>query len=251
MNLSSISSAVMAQLAPEGVLSAAVYLGNFLLVTGRSSTGEPTGIAPDICRAIAKRLDVPLDLTGFKTQDEVINAAACGSCGIVLVGSDPARAQKVTFTPAYVELEATYLVLEDSTIRDVAQVDQPGMRIASFHKSAYDLWLQRNLKHATLAHAPSLQASNDLFMSDRLDALAGLKTGLVAIAQKVPGLRVLEGRFTGIQQAIATKKANVEAVEFLSACVEDFIRSGLVTNLIRQHEVQGLSAAPIYQTPEI
>jgi len=251
MHLSSISSAVMAQLAPEGVLSAAVYLGNFLLVTGRSSTGEPTGIAPDICRAIAKRLDVPLDLTGFKTQDEVIDAAACGSCGIVLVGSDPARAQKVTFTPAYVELEATYLVLEDSTIRDIAQVDQPGMRIASFHKSAYDLWLQRNLKHATLAHAPSLQASNDLFISDRLDALAGLKTGLVAIAQKVPGLRVLEGRFTGIQQAIATKKANVEAVEFLSACVEDLIRSGLVTNLIRQHEVQGLSAAPIYQTPEI
>jgi polar amino acid transport system substrate-binding protein len=95
-----------------------------------------------------------------------------------------------------------------------------------------------------------LQASNDLFMSDRLDALAGLKTGLVAIAQQVPGLRVLEGRFTGIQQAIATKKANVEAVEFLSACVEEFIRSGLVTDLIRQYEVQGLSAAPIYQAPE-
>lgn len=248
--MSSISSAVMAQLAPQGVLSAAVYLGNFLLVTGRSSTGEPTGIAPDICRAVAKRLNVPLDLTGYKTQDEVIEAAASGRCGIVLVGSDPARAQKVTFTPAYVELEATYLVLEDSPISDVAQVDQPGMRIASFHKSAYDLWLQRNLKHATLAHAPSLQASNDLFMSDRLDALAGLKTGLVAIAQQVPGLRVLEGRFTGIQQAIATKKANLEAVEFLSACVEEFIRSGLVTDLIREYEVQGLSAAPIYQTSE-
>jgi len=249
--LSSISSAVMAQLAPQGVLSAAVYLGNFLVVTGRSSIGEPTGIAPDICRAVATRLNVPLNLTGYKTQDEVIEAAASGKCGIVLVGSDPARAQKVTFTPAYVELEATYLVLEDSPISDVAQVDQPGMRIASFHKSAYDLWLQRNLKHATLAHAPSLQASNDLFMSDRLDALAGLKTGLVAIAQQVPGLRVLEGRFTGIQQAIATKKANIEAVEFLSACVEEFIRSGLVTDLIRQYEVQGLSAAPIYRTPEI
>jgi polar amino acid transport system substrate-binding protein len=248
--MSSISSAVMAQLAPQGALSAAVYLGNFLLVTGHSSTGEPTGIAPDICRAVAKRLNVPLDLTGYKTQDEVIEAAASGRCGIVLVGSDPARAQKVTFTPAYVELEATYLVLEDSPISDVAQVDQPGMRIASYHKSAYDLWLQRNLKHATLAHAPSLQASNDLFISDRLDALAGLKTGLVAIAQKVPGLRVLEGRFTGIQQAIATKKANTEAVEFLSTCVEEFIRSGLVTDLIRQYEVQGLSAASIYQTPK-
>lgn len=247
--MSSISSAVKAQLAPQGVLSAAVYLGNFLLVTGRSSTGEPTGIAPDICRAIAKRLDVPLDLTGYKTQEEVVDAAASGRCGIVLVGSDPARAEKVTFTPAYVELEATYLVPEDSTIWDVAQVDQPGIRIASFHKSAYDLWLQRNLKHATLAHAPSLQASNDLFMSNGLDALAGLKTGLVAIAQKAPGFRILDGQFTGIQQAIATKKSNLEALEFLSVCVEDFIRSGLVTDLIRQYQVQGLSAAPIYQAP--
>jgi len=243
--LSSISSAVREQLAPQGVLSAAVYLGNFLLVTGRSLSGEPTGIAPDICRAIAKRLDVPLDLTGYESQDEVVDAAASGRCAIVLVGSDPARAQKVTFTPAYVELEATYLVPVNSSIQDIAQVDQPGVRIASFFKSAYDHWLQRNLKHATLVHADSLQASNALFLSEGLDALAGLKTGLVTFAQKVPGLRILDGQFTGIQQAIATKKSNTESVEFLGACVEDFIRSGLVTDLIRQYGVQGLSAAPV------
>lgn len=243
--MSSISSAVREQLAPQGVLSAAVYLGNFLLVTGRSLSGEPTGIAPDICRAIAKRLDVPLDLTGYESQDEVVDAAASGRCAIVLVGSDPARAQKVTFTPAYVELEATYLVPVNSSIQDIAQVDQPGVRIASFFKSAYDHWLQRNLKHATLVHADSLQASNALFLSEGLDALAGLKTGLVTFAQKVPGLRILDGQFTGIQQAIATKKSNTESVEFLGACVEDFIRSGLVTDLIRQYGVQGLSAAPV------
>ena len=243
--MSLISSAVREQLAPQGVLSAAVYLGNFLLVTGRSSSGEPTGIAPDICRAIARRLDVPLDLTGYESQDEVVDAAASGRCGIVLVGSDPARAQKVTFTPAYVELEATYLVPVNSAIQDIAQVDQPGVRIASFFKSAYDHWLQRNLKHATLVHADSLQASNALFLSEGLDALAGLKTGLVTFAQKVPGLRILDGQFTGIQQAIATKKSNTESVEFLGACVDDFIRSGLVTDLIRQYGVQGLSAAPI------
>ena len=243
--MNSISSAVIEQLAPHGILSAAVYLGNFLLVTGRTASGVPTGIAPDICRAIAKRLDVPLDLRGYQTQEEVVDAAASGRCGIVLVGSDPARAEKVTFSHAYVELEATYLVPEESSIQDITQVDSPGVRIASFHKSAYDLWLQRNLKHATLAHAPSLQASNDLFVSDRLDALAGLKTGLVTFAQKVPGMRILDGQFTGIQQAIATKKSNTEAVEFLSACVEEFIRSGLVTNLIHKYKVQGLSAAPI------
>ncbi|MBU3540045.1 transporter substrate-binding domain-containing protein [Polynucleobacter sp. UB-Tiil-W10] len=245
--MNSISAEVRAQLAPHGVLSAAVYLGNFLLVTGRTVLGEPTGIAPDICRAIAKRLNVSLELTGYETQIEVVEAAASGKCGIVLVGSDPARAQKVTFTPAYVELEATYLVPANSPIQDISQVDQPGVRIASFFKSAYDLWLQRNLKHATLVHADSLDASNMLFISEHLDALAGLKTGLVTFAEKVPGLRILDGQFTGIQQAIATKKANIEAVEFLSACVEDFIRSGLVTDLIRQYEVQGLSAASIHQ----
>ena len=245
--MSSISSAVREQLAPHGVLSAAVYLGNFLLVTGRTASGEPTGIAPDICRAIAKRLDVRLDLTGYETQDEVVDSAASGRCGIVLVGSDPARAQKVTFTPAYAELEATYLVPMGSPIKDISQVDQPGVRIASFLKSAYDLWLQRNLKHATLVHADSLQASNELFLSEKLDALAGLKTGLVSFSKKVPGSRILDGQFTGIQQAIATKKSNLEAIEFLSNCVEEFIRSGLVTNLIQQYEVQGLSAATIHQ----
>ena len=245
--MDSIATEVRAQLAPHGVLSAAVYLGNFLLVTGRTSFGEPTGIAPDICRAIAKRLDVKLDLTGYATQEEVVDAAASRRCGIVLVGSDPARAQKITFTPAYAELEATYLVPENSPIQDISQVDQPGVRIASFFKSAYDLWLQRHLKHATLVHADSLQASNELFISEHLDALAGLKTGLVNFAQKVPGLRILDGQFTGIQQAIATNKSNLEAIEFLSLCVEQFIHSGLVANLIRQYDVQGLSAASIDQ----
>jgi len=101
-----ISPQVRSQLAPQGILSAAVYLGNFLLVTGRSSSGEPTGIAPDICRAIAERLGAQLELLGCETQAEVVDSAASGRCGIALVGSDPARAKKVTFTPAYVELEA-------------------------------------------------------------------------------------------------------------------------------------------------
>jgi polar amino acid transport system substrate-binding protein len=238
------------QLSPDGVLSAAVYLGNFLLVTGRSPSGEPTGIAPDICRAIAKRLDVRLNLTGYETQNEVVEAAASGRCGIVLVGSDPARAEKVTFTPAYAELEACYLVSADSPIQNISQVDQPGIRIASFFKSAYDLWLQRHLKYATLVHADSLQASNELFLNERLDVLAGLKSGLVSFSEKVPGSRILEGQFTGIQQAVATQKTNFEALDFLNACVEDFIRSGLVTKLIEQYEVQGLSAAPIVRAVE-
>lgn len=237
------------QIAPHGILSAAVYLGNFLLVTGRSQSGEPTGIAPDICKAIAEHLGVKIEVLGFETQDEVVNSAASGRCGIALVGSDPARAQKVTFTPAYVELEATYLVPADSPIENVEQVDQPGIRIASFYKSAYDLWLQRNLKHATLVHADSIGASNEIFVNQKLHALAGLKTGLIAAAEKIPGSRILPGQFTGIQQAISTEKSHLESIEFLSACVNDFISSGLVTELIQKYQVHGLAAAPLHLNP--
>jgi polar amino acid transport system substrate-binding protein len=237
---------VRGQLAPHGILSAAVYLGNFLLVTGRSPSGEPTGIAPDICRAIAERLGVQLELLGCETQDEVVDSAASGRCGIALVGSDPARAKKVTFTPAYVELEASYLVPAHSPIVNISQVDQPGTRIASFYKSAYDLWLQRNLQHATLFHADSLIASNELFLKENLDALAGLKTGLIAVSEKIPGSRILDGQFTGIQQAIATEKSHLEAIEFLSSCVRDFISSGLVNELIKKYQVQGVAAAPLH-----
>jgi polar amino acid transport system substrate-binding protein len=245
--LNIVSPQVKTQLAPSGVLSAAVYLGNFLLVTGRSPSGEPTGISPDICRAIARRLGVELSLIGFNTQAEVVDAVISGRCGISLLGSDPARAQKITFTPAYVELEASYLVAANSPITELSQVDQPGMRIASFYKSAYDLWLQRNLKQASLVHADSVKASNELFVSEKLDALAGLRTGLVAASQDIPGSRILDGQFTGIQQAIATQKNHLESIEFLNTSVEELNRSGVVADLIRQYQVQGLSVAPLAQ----
>lgn len=240
-----VSPEVRGQLAPNRILSASVYLGNFLLVTGQSPSGELTGIAPDICRAIAERLGVELQLRGCKTQEEVVDSAASGQCGVALVGADPARAKLVTFTPAYVELEATYLVPANSSIMSIAQVDQPGIRIASFFKSAYDLWLQRNLKHATLVHADSVLASNELFVREKLDALAGLRTGLVAASLNIPGSRILDGQFTGIQQAIATKNSNHESIEFLSTCVQEFISRGLVAALIKKYQVQGLSVAPL------
>ena len=240
-----ISPKVLEQLAPNGVLSAGVYLGNILLVTGRSPSGEPTGISPDICRAIAKCLGVEVSLIGFNTQNEVVEAVVSGRCGISLLGSDPARAQNITFTPAYVELEATYLVPANSLITEVSQVDQPGIRIASFYKSAYDLWLQRNLKHASLVHADSVKASNELFVSDKLEALAGLRTGLASVSKDIPGSRILDGQFTGIQQAVAAKKSHLESIEFLNACVAEFIRSGLVADLIAQYQVQGLSVAKL------
>ena len=234
---------VINQLAPNGALKAGIYLGNFLLVTSKDEQGNPEGVSPDLAYAIAKSLNVKIQLIPFDTQGELVEAVAKGICGIGLVGSDPDRAQKITFAPAYVEIEATYLVPPNSPLNAIEDVDTPGVRIASFKKSAYDLWLVRNIKNASLVHADTLEASVDLFFNEQLDALAGLKTGLIKDSKRLPGSTVLDGQFMAVQQGIATAKENLQSIEFLSRFVQDAKQSGLIASFIKKHKVNGLSVA--------
>ena len=236
-------SEVIKQIAPNGVLIAGIYLGNFLLVTGKDDQGNPEGVSPDLAHAIAKELNVKIQLMPFDTQGDLVGAVASGICGIGLVGSDPDRAQKITFAPAYVEIEATYLVPPDSSLNTIEDVDSSGVRIASFQKSAYDLWLVRNIKNASLVHADSLDASVELFFSEKLHALAGLKTGLIKESKRLPGSKVLDGQFMAVQQGVATAKENLQSIKFLSRFVQDAKQSGLIASFIQNRKVDGLSVA--------
>lgn len=238
-----MNSEVIKQIAPNGVLIAGIYLGNFLLVTGKDGQGNPEGVSPDLAHAIAKELNVKIQLMPFDTQGDLVGAVASGVCGIGLVGSDPDRAQKITFAPAYVEIEATYLVPPNSSLNTIEDVDSSGVRIASFKKSAYDLWLVRNIKNASLAHADSLDASVELFFNEKLHALAGLKTGLIKESKRLPGSKVLDGQFMAVQQGVATANENLQAIEFLSRFVHKAKQSGLIASFIQKHQVDGLSVA--------
>jgi len=238
-----MNSDVIKEIVPNGVLIAGIYLGNFLLVTGKDEQGNPEGVSPDLAHAIAKELDVKIQLMPFDTQGDLVGAVASGVCGIGLVGSDPDRAQKITFAPAYVEIEATYLVLPNSLLNTIEDVDSSGVRIASFKKSAYDLWLVRNIKNASLVHADSLDASVELFFSGKLHALAGLKTGLIKESKRLPGSKVLDGQFMAVQQGVATAKVNLQAIKFLTKFVQDAKQSGLIASFIQKHQVDGLSVA--------
>jgi polar amino acid transport system substrate-binding protein len=239
-----MSPEILKQLAPTGTLRAGINLSNFLLVTGKSASGDPEGVAPDMAAAIAERLAVKLKLVPFKSPGEVADAAGQDIWDIALIGAEPARAEKITFSPAYVEIEATYLVPAGSKLRTIAEVDSPGIRIAVSARSAYDLWLVRNIKQAQLVHADGIDASFDLFVRDKLDALACLRPRLLSDVEKLPGARVLDGQFTAVQQAVGTAKANVAAAEFLRGFVEEAKASGFVASLIARHHVAGLSVAP-------
>ena len=234
--------AVVAELAPNGVLRAAINLSNFLLVTGRAANGDPQGIAPDMAGEIAARLKVPLRLIPYESPGKLADAVADWDVG--LIGAEPARAAQIAFSAAYLEIEATYLVPADSKIRSVEEIDHKGVRIAVAARSAYDLYLSRSIKNAELVHATGLDGSYELFVREKLDALAGLRPRLVKDVQNLPGARVREGCFTAVQQAVGTPKGRVAAAAFLAAFIEEAKASGLVARLIERHGVHGVNVAP-------
>jgi polar amino acid transport system substrate-binding protein len=234
---------VIAQLAPFGHLRAGINLGNNLLVTGRDPSGDPTGVAPDMARAIAARLGVPVKLASFAGAGETADAVDHDLWDIALIGAEPARAEKIAFTAAYAEIEATYLVPADSPIAAVSDVDRPGVRIAVTSRSAYDLWLTRHIKRATLRRAETHAEARKLFVGEKLDTLAGLKPRLLLDIEQLPDTRLLDGRFTAVQQAIGTRSKNNEGAAFLSSFVAEAKSSGLVAKLIAKHRVAGLSVA--------
>ena len=235
---------LLKELAPTGILRAGINLSNYLLVTGKSPSGEPTGVAPDMARAIAERLGVKLKLVPFQTPGELADAAGSNVWDIGLIGAEPARAEKIAFSAAYVEIEATYLVPAGSALQTIKEVDRPGVRIAVMARSAYDLWLVRNIKHAQVVHADGGDAAFDLFVNEKLEALASLRPGLLTDVDRLPGARILDGQFTAVQQAVGTANANAAGAAFLRRFVEEAKTSGFVASLIARHQVRGLSVAP-------
>lgn len=239
-----VAPAVRSELAPSGTLRVGVNHQNFLLVTPGSSKTDPRGVAPDLGRELGRRLGVPVTFVSFDAAGKLADGARTGAWDVAFLGAEPQRAAEIAFTAAYLEIPATYLVPAGSPIRSIADVDRAGVRIAVAEKSAFDLWLQRNIAHAQLVHASGLDASLELFLKDKLDVLSGLRPKLLMDVQKVPGARVLDGQFMAVQQAIGTPKAREAGAAYLRAFVEDAKASGLVAELIRSHGVQGVSVAP-------
>jgi len=237
-----ITPAVRSELAPTGKLRIGLNHGNFLLVTPGSSGPDPRGVASDLGRELGRRLGVPMEFIRFDTAGKLGDAVRTGAWDVAFLGAEPQRAADIAFTAAYLEIPATYIVPAGSPIRSVADVDREGVRIAVTEQSAYGLFLSRNVKHArlVLTKGPALE----VFVAEKLEALAGLRPALLTEVRKLPGARVLDGQFTAVQQAIGTPKARDAGAEFLRAFVEDVKASGVVAEAIAKNAVQGVSVAP-------
>ena len=235
--------AARAELASTGKLRVAVNLSNFLLVAKDPASGEMHGVVPDLAHEIGRRLGVPAEFIGYESPGKVADAAKTGVWDVAFLGAEPARATEIDFSAAYLEIEATYLVPPGSPIKSIAEVDREGVRISIYGRSAYDLYLTRTIKHAQLLRVDGIEPSWRQFLDHKLDALAGLLPRLVTDVEKLPGSRILPGRFTAIQQAIGTPKGRSEAAKYLCAFAEEAKATGLVAAAIERNGVRGVSVA--------
>jgi len=239
-----ITPAIRSELAPSGKLRVGLNHGNFLLVTPGSSATDPRGVAPDVARELGRRVGVPVEFIRFDSAGKLGDGVKTGAWDVAFLGAEPQRAAEIAFTAAYLEIPSTYLVPAGSPIRSVADVDREGVRIAVAEQSAYGLYLSRTIKRARLVLTQGVDASFDVFVAQKLEALAGLKPRLLTDVQKLPGSRLLDGQFTAVQQAIGTAKARVAGAAFLRAFVEAVKASGFVAEAISRNNSQGVSVAP-------
>jgi polar amino acid transport system substrate-binding protein len=232
---------VLADLAPGGKLRAAINFGNSVLAQ-KDDAGNPKGITPDLARELGRRLGVPVELVAFEAAGKVFDAAATGAWDIAFVAVEPVRAAVIEFSAPYVIIEGTYMVPKDSPLKAIADVDRPGVRIAVGLKSAYDLYLTRTIKNATIvrASAGGGRAMIDLFVNDKLEVAAGVRQPLEDYAKTHPEVRVMDGYFMEIQQAMGTPKGRLAGAKYLRAFVEEVKASGFVAEAIKR---AGQSAA--------
>lgn len=239
------SAQAVADLAPTGRLRAVINLGNPILANRDAATGESVGVSVDMARELARQLGVHADLLVVKTAGEAVDALATGRVDVGFFAIDPTRAATTAYSAAYVQIEGAYLVRHESPLQSNDEVDRPGTRVAVGARSAYDLYLSRELKAATLERAPSSPEVVSYFLAQQLDVAAGVKQQLEADARSKPGLRLLPGRFMVIHQAMGMAKGRPAGAQALADFVEQAKASGFVARALERHRIAGAAVAPL------
>lgn len=237
-------SAALKDLAPNGTLRAAINYGNPVLAQ-HGTGGEPGGVSVALAQALGRQLGVPVTLIPFEEAGQVFKAAAAGGWDVAFLAIDPIRAADIAFTAPYALIEGCYAVPAASPLHDANAVDGDGIRIAVAAGSAYDLYLTRTLKHARLMRYPDTEQAVTAFEGGQADVLAGVKQPLLKLIVSRPNLRLLDGRFMSIAQAMGMRQGHPAGL----AALQDFIAaaktSGFVAKALQASGQGDVPVAPI------
>lgn len=235
--------AAITELGASGKLRAAINFGNPILASRDGADGA-RGVSVDLAREAARRLGLPVELVLFTSAGNVVEAVKAKQVDLAFVAIDPVRAADMEYTAPYVIIEGAYLVRAGSALQRNEEVDKPGTRVVVGRGSAYDLYLTREFKAATLVRAPTSPAVTDTFLAQNLEVAAGVKQQLEADAARVGGVRLLPGRFMVIEQSMGVPKGRTAAQAWLSGFIEEMKASGFVADALKRHGIQGAAVAP-------
>lgn len=241
----SIDEGLRAAFAPTGTLRASINLGNPILAGTDPVSGRPIGVSVDLAHGLARSLSLPIEFVVFDSAGKSVDAVASEHADFGFFAIDPLRGASIEFTAPYVLIEGCYLVREGARFRANDEVDAAGVRVTVGKGSAYDLYLTRELRQASITRASTSPAVVDTFIELGLDVAAGVKQQLEADACRVGGLRLLPGRFMVIRQAMGLPRSRgALAAAFLARYVEGMKASGFVAESLARHHIVGASVAP-------
>lgn len=224
-----------AELAPGGTLRVGIMYTNPVVAARDAKSGELSGIAVDMARELGRRAGLPVALVGYETAARMLGDLNADKWDIAFTGVDPDGDGAIAFTQPYLDSDGTFLVLNASPLRAIADVDRESVRVAVSEKSTLDLHLTRTLKHAQLVRAPGAGGALNLFNAGRADVLAGVRQQLQSVQAKNPQARIMDGRFMVIAQGIALPQARAKAAGYLNAFIDDAKTSGVLAQAIERH----------------
>ena len=238
--MSVVPAAIATDLSPTGTLRAAISLGNPVLARG--TPAAPAGVTVDIARELGSRMGVPVQLVCFDAARKSLGAMMAGRADICFLAIEPAREAEIAFTAPYVVIEGVFAVPLDSAITTAADVDRERVRIGVKQGSAYDLFLSRTLRHASVVRG---EEGTGVLLDQGLEAAAGIRQPMTEFVSSHPGFRLIEGPFMQIRQAMGTTKSRApETIQYLRAFVEELKASGFVAGALRRANLPDVPVAP-------
>ena len=235
---------IIKKIAPTGVLRVGVNISNFLLVNSKDKLGVIDGVSPGIGKKLAKELNISFEIVQFANPGLLADAVNNNEWDIGNIASEKERGKTIDFSDPYVNIDANFLVREEDNFKNNNDIDQSGIQIAVFERSAYDLWLTENLKKAELIRVNSIEESHNLFRENKVNILAGLKPKLIDEMKKNNNYEMIQSPFTYIKQSIGIKKGNPEVLDFINKFISNNIKEGYIKSLLQQHNVKDKLSIP-------
>ena len=235
---------IIKKIAPTGVLRIGVNMSNFLLVNSKDKLGVIDGVSPGIGKKLAKELNISFEIVQFANPGLLADAVDNNEWDIGNIASEKERGKTIDFSDPYVNIDANFLFREEDNFKNNNDIDQSGIKIAVFERSAYDLWLTENFKKAELIRVNSIEESHNLFKENKVNILAGLKPKLIDEINNNNAYKMIQNPFTYIKQSIGIKKGNPEVLDFINKFISNNIKEGYIKSLLKQHNVQDKLSIP-------